>query len=87
MVYLTHASREDLGENQGLEVDALILVENSMHGHMTDHLRTIREDAGKRVDEDMQEATSTFFREELTTNQCWLQVLLCYAVYEVLDRC
>ena len=65
----------------------MILAESGIHGHMTDHLRTTREDAGKRVDEDMKEATSTFFREELTTNQCWLQVLLCYVMYDVLDRC
>ena len=53
MVGLTRAARERLGKNQGSEVDALILAESGIHGHMTDHLRTTREDAGKRVDEDM----------------------------------
>ena len=53
MVGLTHVSRKGLGENQGSEVGALILAESGIHGHMTDHLRTTREDAGKRVDEDM----------------------------------
>ena len=41
------------------EVDALIFAESNMHGHMTDYLRTTRENAGQPGNADMQETTST----------------------------
>ena len=68
MVGVTRASRESLGKNQGSAVDALILGGSGIHGHMIDHLRPTREDAGKRVDEDMQEATSTLDSQQTAAN-------------------
>ena len=69
LVGLIYASREGPGENQGSKVDALILAESGIHGHMTDHPRTTREDAGKRVDEDMQEATTLLDKKMLKMPQ------------------